>query len=290
MVRLIVLKRRDVDDVYSLLSWRQREDLELFSRFKKWTAALFGRYNLRDQSSANRRLKKLVALGALAVQCGHPLPDGGRSPDVYHLTGLGARLVTRLLGLGSSYVEPPDMSNENDLRHDLTTLEIAVRVNRVHDARAFTKMTIKSAVGEAVTVIPDLMFSDQAFTKRDVYIEVEQTAKAEHFTRKFATYGKISRAYFANAQPAPLLIVIYPSRGIEEMLLTEHQAVAAVVKRGSGIVPLCFASTNLDELRRRQVARLARYAPYSDDEGRPIIEREGLLQCLTHWFDDETQG
>jgi hypothetical protein len=282
-----MVHRQDVDKALLALSWRQREDLKLMGRFKKWTPALLAMYQHLDQSSANRRLRKLVKLEALAVLRGQPLPDGGRTPDVYYLTPLGARLVTRLLQMKSSYVEAPDVSNLDDNRHDLTTLEVAVRIRELGSAAAFEKMPVVIGPGETLTVIPDLAFWDGVFMRSEVFVEVEQTTKPEHYIRKFENYGKISAAYQRRGSPAPLLIIVYPSREIEQLLLDDHVEAASEVHYARPGSPLRVASVCLDTLRERKVCSLERRSFGADADGRPlVIEAEGLRQCLYTWFDD----
>jgi hypothetical protein len=132
-------KRSETSQLLLALTWQQQSDLLLFERFKKWTPALLARVNYLDQSSANRRLHRLLVAGVLAVRRGQPLPGGGRHPDLYYPTASGVRLITRLRHRGGNYVTSPDVSNLFDNDHDLAALEIAVRSGQFREARAFEK-------------------------------------------------------------------------------------------------------------------------------------------------------
>lgn len=258
-----MVDRKDVDTALLTLSWRQRDDLVLFQRLKKWTAALLALHWRIDQSSANRRLHQLVKLGALAVRRGQPWPDGGRTPDVYYLTPLGARLVTRLQRLGGSYVEAPDVTNEVDNTHDLATLEVAVRLGVINQARAFEKWTMPSCRGGQITVIPDLRYLYEAHGQW-LCFEIEQTLKAQHILRKFETYAEVSVEHLGQPRK-PRLIMVYPSRESEQRLLIDHAAAAQDTQAMYyQLMPMEFYAVSLPRLRERGVTDLA-----------------GLSECLT---------
>jgi len=78
----------------------------------------------------------------------------------------------------------------------------------------------------------------------------------------------------------PRLAVIFPTDDAAELLYRDHvEAARAVIENYHG-VRLPFYATSLPELRRRQVRSFERKTAGTLPNGQPIIEIEGLLQCL----------
>lgn len=275
-----MINRNLVTSTMMSLTPQQRDDCLLFQRHKKWSAPLFAMHRHLDQSTANRRLKRLVAAGVVGVRRGQPRQEGGREADVYHVTPIGARVITRLKGLGSSYVEAPDVSNAYDNQHDLAVLEIAIRSGLFYEGRAFEQQKVDLTDGSKIVMIPDLYFGPNVFLKDGLYIEVEQTIKPEHVTGKYERYAQLMRALLNQQQRFPWLAVIFPTEDAEEMLLRDHrQAARAAVDLHRGL-PFPFYATSLPALRWRRVRTFTRKTRGALANGEPIIESEGLLQCL----------
>jgi Replication-relaxation len=275
-----MLNRNLVTSALMSLTPVQRDDILRFQRHKKWSAPLFALYRYIDQSTANRRLKRLVTAGVLGLQRGRPLVKGGREPDVYYLTRIGARVVTRLKDLGSSYVEAPDISNPFDNLHDLAVLEIAVRSDMFQEARAFEQQKVDLTDGSKLVVIPDLYFDPNVFLSSGLYVEVEQTVKPEHVTGKYEKYARLMQAALLKQEPIPWLAVVFPTADTEELLLREHVRAAQAVRERYRGVPLHFYCTSLPVLQRRRVQTFTRKTGGTTPDGRLIVEVEGLLQCL----------
>ena len=78
----------------------------------------------------------------------------------------------------------------------------------------------------------------------------------------------------------PRLAVIFPTDDAEELLYRDHvEAARAAIDNHHG-VRLPFYTTSLPTLRRRQVRSFVRKTAGTLPNGQPIIEIEGLLQCL----------
>jgi hypothetical protein len=258
----------------------QRDDCLSFQRHKKWSAPLFALHYYLDQSTAHRRLKRLVAAGVVDVRRGQLYPNGGRETDVYYVTPLGTRVITRLKGLGSSYVEAPDVSDPYANQHDLAVLEIAIRSSLFQEARAFEQQKIIRTDGSPFVLIPDLYFGPNVFLKHGLYVEVEQTVKPEHVTGKYEQYAQLIHARLLHDKVMPRLAVIFPTDDAEEVLYRDHiEAARAAIDNHHG-VRLPFYTTPLPTLRRRHVRSFERKTAGTLPNGQPIIEIEGLLQCL----------
>lgn len=196
---------------------RQRTDLLRFESFKKWTCDLFAKIQHIDYSTAHRRLEKLVQVGLLDMKRGFPLPDGGREPNVYYPTALGARAITRLRDRQDNRVISPDVSNPIDNTHDLLTLETAYRSGcAIEYAQAFKE--VKFIVrGQERSIIPDVVLHTPDETK--LYIEVEQTSRPEHIRNKYQRYDEL----FSLPPYSDSLLVVFPDYDTAEMLGREHQ-------------------------------------------------------------------
>ncbi|CAG0933594.1 hypothetical protein TFLX_03121 [Thermoflexales bacterium] len=233
--------RTAVTNTLLALTPQQVNDVCEFERFKKWTPELFAMRFGVNLSTANRRLHRLAAAGAIATRVGRPLPGGGRQRDVYYLTALGARMITRLRDRGSDYVTAPDVSNPIDNVHDLTALEVTLRSECYKGARAFQKRTYRVA-GETLTIIPDVEFDAPDLQSR-FYIEVEQTSRPEHVAEKYRKYEQL---FSADLHPDPWLVVTFPTYDTFRLLIDEHEAAAAQAAAGR---QFNFCYLNLHELR-----------------------------------------
>ena len=197
-----MINRNLVTSTMLSLTPLQRDDCLLFQRHKKWSAPLFALHRYLDQSTAHRRLKRLMAAGVVDVRRGQPYPNGGRETDVYYVTPLGARVITRLKALGSSYVEAPDVSDPYANQHDLAVLEIAIRSSFFQQARAFEQQKIIRTDGSQFVLIPDLYFGPNVFLKDILYVEVEQTVKPEHVTGKYEKYAQLMHGMATSSKSA----------------------------------------------------------------------------------------
>lgn len=227
------------------LTPQQVDDLCDFERFKKWTPELLALRHKVNLSTANRRLHRLEHSGAIAVKVGHPLPAGGRERDLYYLTPLGAKMVTRLRERGSHYVTAPDISNPIDNLHDLTALEVVVRAACYAEARAFQKRTYTIG-GSPLVIIPDVEF--EAPDRRSTFfVEVEQTSKPEHIAEKYRKYATL---FAARLHRDPWLVIVFPTYDTFRLLIDEHTAAAT---QAAAERPFNFFYCNLHELRAQRV-------------------------------------
>lgn len=270
-------KRSQTLDLLLALSPQQQSDLLLFERFKKWTAEYLAMINYIDQSSANRRLHRLVAAGVLAMRRGQPLPYGGRQPNLYYPTPLGARVITHLRKRNNHYVTAPDVSNIFDNDHDLAALEIAVRSGMFQEARGFEAREVLDT-GHTIKVIPDVYFPPNVFSPSETFVEVEQTERVEHIREKYEKYARISWLYQQARKVPPRLATIFPTEHLFDLLYRDHATAAQAAARQYPMA-LNFKYTMLSELRERRVRVFERKTCGTDAQG-PIIEIEGLLQCL----------
>lgn len=247
--------RAETTNALLKLTPQQVTDLCEFERFKKWTAELLALQHGVNLSTGYRRLQRLVEVGALAVREGQPLPRGGSEKDLYALTPLGARMVTRLRDRGSDYVTAPDVSNSIDNVHDLAALEVAIRSGGYADVRAFQKRTFNDR-GKKVMIVPDVEM--QSADRRNViYVEVEQTARPSHIKAKYANYAAVMRA---RQKPAPLpwLAIVFPNELSRKLLYAEHEATARAERDRDeeGLADYNFFWCTLDALREKSVTTL----------------------------------
>lgn len=246
--------RSEVTNALLALTPQNISDLCEFEHFKKWTAELFALRHGVNLSTGYRRLQRLVAGGAIAVRAGHPLPRGGSEQDLYFITPLGARMITRLRDRGSNYVTAPDVANPIDNAHDLAALEVTLRAQCYEGARAFQKRVYHVA-GVPLTLIPDVEFDAPDLQSR-FYIEVEQTSRPEHVIEK---YQKYARLFGADLHPDPWLVVCFPTYHVFRLLFDEHIAAAQRAAAGRRF-NFCFC--NLHELR---AARVMKFEGWHED-------------------------
>jgi hypothetical protein len=237
--------KSEVTNALLSMTPQQIDDICEFERFKKWTPELWSMRFAVNLSTANRRLHRLAHTGAVAVKVGRPLPAGGRERDIYYLSPIGARMITRLRERGSNYVTAPDISNPIDNVHDLTALEVALRSGCYAEARAFQKRAF-TIDGERLVLIPDVEF-DAPDRRSRFYIEVEQTSKPEHIAEKYRKYGAL---FDSGLVRDPWLVIVFPTYDTFRLLIDEHYAAAKQATAGR---PFNFFSCNLHELRVQRV-------------------------------------
>lgn len=269
----MTLSRTQLTNALLALTSQQTADLLLFERFKKWTADLFALAHSVNYSTAHRRLHKLSRAGALMIKVGNPLPSGGREPDIYFPTHVGVRMITRLRDRSKNPVTMPDTLNLTDNVHDLAALEVAIRSGCFDGARAFQERKFFWNV-QSFSLIPDVEFLSPDRSER-VFIEVEQTSRADHILNKYQQYVR----FFASlpAHPHPWLIVVFPDERAKRLLLAEHER-AATEAVGDDI-DINFYYAVLADMRLKNVkifeADLARKA---DGTGWNRVA-EGFLDC-----------
>lgn len=257
------LSRKRITEVLMQLTPTQLADLARFRRHKKWTAPLMAAHLGVDQSTANRRLRALVRAEVLARQTGGYRETGGRHPDLYHLTRLGAAVLSRYLQLGGSYVEAPSVANPISNAHDLWVLELAIRLGRWDETRHRERMTFEvcervggpgeegrwEPTGEQFALVPDLMLpADDG----DVFIEVEQTIRYAHIRDKHRKYYRLDLTYIATRHVLPTVYVVFGDERQERMLMPEHQRLL----REREPFEASAAYTNMDAVREKGVASL----------------------------------
>lgn len=279
----IRLTQYDIDRKYFSLSRGQRDDVKLFVHSGLWTTRLLALHRNIHQSTANRRLRKLIDAQVLTVTPGHPWSIGGRTPNMYRLTTIGEQLLTRLLG-DAPHVVVPDVTDEAAITRYRVALEVAIRSGVLTTARIFPQFGFTLLDGKRLMVQPDLTFYDEA-GRRDVYVEVAPSDNPSPDESQFEAYAQVFADYIARGHATPLLIVVYPTRDVEAALQREQMAAAAQAVRAYPDVRNAFASVNLDTLRERRVRRLNQETEI-DGRGQPVI-MAGLMQSLSHWFDGE---
>jgi hypothetical protein len=220
--------RTIVSQTLGSLTPQQVLDLCEFEHVKKWIPDLFAlRFDI-DRSTANRRLNRLVKIDALAKRKGYPLPKGGREDDIYYLSLLGARLVTKLRQRGANYVEAPNIANPIDNLHDLTVLEITLRAECYWQARFFQRQVFQVG-GRDIVVIPDADFLSPYKSDR-FFLEVEQTAKFEHILEKYQKYTQIFSTL--SEEVTPWLVIGFPDFETFNQLIADHRQAANSVAAG----------------------------------------------------------
>jgi len=271
----MTLTRTQLTNALLALTPQQTADLLLFERLKKWTADLFALAHSVNYSTAHRRLRKLSRAGALMIKVGNPLPAGGREPDLYFPTHVGVRMITRLRDRHKNPVTMPDTFNPVDNIHDLAVLEVAIRSGCFDSAQAFRERRFVWNT-QPFSLIPDveLMSPDKADR---IFIEVEQTSRAEHIQAKYERYAR----FFASLprQPHPWLIVVFPDLHTRRLLLAEHERAATAAAAAGSERDLNFYYAVLTELRAKQVQRYEAKLARRPDGGGWNRLAEGFLDC-----------
>jgi DNA-binding MarR family transcriptional regulator len=257
------LSRKHITQMLLHLTPAQLGDLVLFRHHKKWTVPLMAMRLGVDQSTANRRLHHLVQQQVVDRLPGQYRVTGGRWPDLYYLTRLGARVLSRHLQLGSNYIEAPSAANTASNDHDLCVLEIAVRLGKWKEMRHRERMTFDCyefvadsreetqfrKTGEQFVLVPDLMLPDDDHP--DVYIEVEQTTRYQHIVQKHRAYEMLGITYIAK-KALPWVYIIFGDEQRERMLLADH---LRALSETENYLPL-IGYANMDAIRREDVRTL----------------------------------
>lgn len=255
------LSRKRITETLLRLAPVQLTDLTLFRHHKKWTVPLLAMHLGVDQSTANRRLHRLVQRQVVDRLLGQYRVTGGRQPDLYYLTRLGARVLSRHLQLGSNYIEAPSVGNAASNAHDLWVVEIAIRLNRWDEMRHRERMTFDRyehvadenaqfrKTGERFVLVPDLMLPDD---DSDVYIEVEQTTRYQHIVQKHRAYQMLGTTYLAEGRILPSVYIIFGNEQQERALLPDHLHVLSATENYWPII----GHTNMDAIRREDVHSL----------------------------------
>ncbi len=269
----MTLTRTQLTNALLKLTPQQTADLLLFERLKKWSCDLFALAHAVNYSTAYRRLHKLSRAGALMIKVGNPLPAGGREPDIYFPTHVGVRMITRLRDRHKNPVTMPDTFNPIDNIHDLAVLEVAIRSGCFDSAQAFREQRF-AWDAQPFSLIPDVEFMSPDKAER-VFIEVEQTSRAEHIQTKYDRYARFFAAL--PGRPHPWLIVVFPDDRVKRLLLAEHER--AATEAAGGATDLNFYYAVLTELREKQVLAFEAKLERRPDGGGWTRLAEGLLDC-----------
>jgi len=253
------LSRKRITETLLRLTPAQLADLILFHHHKKWTVQLMAMYCNVDQSTVNRRLRRLVQHQVVDRRPGGYRMTGGRWPDIYYLTRLGAAVLSRYLQLGSSYIEAPNVANVASNEHDLWVLEIAIRLGCWDEMRHRERMTFERyecretqfcRTGERFVLVPDLMLPGG--DGPDVYVEVEQTTRYQHIMQKHRNYANLGVTYVAENKLLPQVYIVFGNEQQERALLPDHLRALVRIKNYWPLV----GCTNMDAVRRGDVRSL----------------------------------
>jgi DNA-binding MarR family transcriptional regulator len=260
--------RKRITETMRQLTPLQLADLVLFQHHKKWTVHLMAMQLDADQSTANRRLRSLMAAGMLGRRPGGFRSTGGRRSDLYCLTPLGARVLSRHLQLGGNYLTAPNVANEANNDHDLFVLELAIRLGQWDKMRHRERMTFDryeplspsnwhagfKPTDEQFVLVPDLMLPDHEFAHEKgytygIYIEVEQTTRYQHIERKRDTYRLLTLNYRAQGLTSPVLYIVFGDEQQQRALLPEH--LRAWRENTTSLSYVHY--TNMDLIRHKEV-------------------------------------
>ncbi len=222
------------------------DDLYTFGVLKKWTIALFARRWGCSEATATRALRRLHDLGLVACLQGRGRAvtgahHGGRTPDVYFLTPLGARAISALTARPSRVREPrvargaPQHSPNGlwkyhrasaqswgQIAHDLACVEFALHQGafapdsgwRARRSFAFAD----PQTGTTRHLVPDfaLAYVHEVFApgisaispqpvQTACFVEIEGTDEIAHIQAKHVRYWALGDAHGAD----PLLLVVF---------------------------------------------------------------------------------
>ena len=233
-------------------------DLCLCRHHKKRTIPLTSMQLDIDQSTANRRLRKLVDVGALSRKQRGYRETGGRYPDLYYLNSLGAAVLNRYLDLGDNRVKPPSVANPISNAHDLDVLELAIRLGDWENTHHRERMTFDLAqpiagqdqrasrsTGEQLTIVPDLMLPVPEYNI-DFYFEIEQTVRYRHIVNKYRSYQKLGLVYGARLNKMLHVWIVFGNERQECALLPDHERAIEEVK----IYSFQVLYANMDKVRK----------------------------------------
>ncbi len=217
------------------------ELLESFARLKKWTASCYAEYWTMSTDTALRDLHYLQQLGVINCLQGRGHGCGGREPDIYFLTKLGARVLTRHLGLGAdSYIQAPTVAldegevTKGGLRkhkvpakpgqdaHDLACLRLAVRYGWLDLEGWETRAAIRYLTRNDT---PALLVPDFCFRSEESLwcVEVEGTMKPEHIRTKHARYRAMSSYWRRKGSQYRVdLAIVFTSNEIRKQVVRMH--------------------------------------------------------------------
>ncbi len=221
---------------------RAVELLASFARLKKWTSPCYSRYWHTSEDTALRDLQYLQRLGVLGCLQGRIHGRGGREPDIYFLTRLGAGVLTRHLGLGpDSYIQAPTVAlDEGEVTkggllkhkvaakpgqdaHDLARLRLAVRYGWLDREGWETRSAIRYRTGRDA---PALLVPDFCHRSEEELwcVEVEGTTKPEHIRTKHARHRAMSsyRRRLKGSSYRVYLTVVFTSTEVRRQVLRLH--------------------------------------------------------------------
>ncbi len=215
--------------------------LESFARLKKWTVPCYAEYWNTSGDTAVRDLHYLQQLGAIACLQGRIHGSGGRAPDIYFLSRLGARVLTRHLGLGpDNYIQAPTVAlDEGEVTkgglvkhkvaakpgqdaHDLACLRLAVHHGWLDGDGWETRAAIRYLTSSGA---PGLLVPDFCFRSEESLwcVEVEGTMKPEHIRTKHARYRVMSSFWRRKGSRHKVdLTIVFTSREIRKQVARMH--------------------------------------------------------------------
>ena len=251
------LRPGDVRAALAALDEQALADLLLFRRLKKWTVPCFAEQWDCSEDVARRALRALHAAGVVGCLQGQIHGSGGREPDLYFLTRLGARVLTRHLGLGrNADIRAPTVALDageassgglvkhrvaakpGQDAHDLACLRLAVHFGWLaDDTRWRTREALRYVAGadrHRAVLVPDFFRP----TERGLWcVEVEGTTEAQHIRTKHRRY----RALFDDLSRRkghdfrPHLTLVFTSAAVLEQVLRVHERAYVTQDYGYGL-------------------------------------------------------
>ncbi len=200
-----------------------------FARFPKWTAACYAAHWGISEDTAGRDLQDLQRAGVVACLQGRGRGAGGREPDLWFLTRLGARVLTRHLG-SRSPIKAPKAVADGDMpirtaggipkyrvpakpaqnAHDLNCLRLGVAFGWLHDDSGWDvrkALTYPDDEGWECTLVPDFAhrwetrleerqaaFMGYGTVDHLWCVEVEGTDEGAHVRQKRRGYAGLARS------------------------------------------------------------------------------------------------
>ena len=246
------------DDGYGGLAM---DDLLCFARLKKWTVADFAAYWDIGPDRARRDLQHLQRIGVVACLQGRVRGTGGREPDLYFLTNLGARVLTGHLALPpNSAIQAPTVALDagemtaGGLRkykqpakpaqdaHDLACLRLAVHLDWLHGANTDNadwriRETIRYDAGYDQAegwIVPDFA----RWRANGLWcVEVEGTTESAHIAGKHRRFAALTRA-LARRRGHDFrvwLTIVFSSDAVRQQVLGRHERAFAQQPWGYGL-------------------------------------------------------
>lgn len=207
------LRPTEVRAALAALAGPPLDDLLLFHRLRKWTIPLFAEYWETGDDTARRALRRLHEVGVVGCLQGQIHGTGGRDPDLYFLNRLGARVLTRALGLPPAVeIRAPTVALDAGVitagglvkhkvaakpgqdAHDLACLALAVHQGWLNDPDWHTREALRytGRDGQMALLVPDFFrrLEDELWC-----VEVEGTTEAQHIRAKHRRYGALFADY-----------------------------------------------------------------------------------------------